>query len=323
MQVIIPYAGTQSLHSDKQVSDIHLPNLNRLLARMYLSHSDTGSAESYSPPHERALARLHGLPSTDGYIPWAAEHAVSLGLPKALTTAWCFVTLCHCTVGLNDVQLQNPDLLQVTESESHTLLNDMQAYFAEDGLALYALADIPHTWLVCGEPLRGMRSVSLDRVIGKNINQWQATGNIITKLHRLQNEMQMLLYTHCVNTARDRSKTANINSLWFHGSGELAAAQTSIANTKVLAPRNLADAVFSGDAQAWVVAWNELDASVCADLLNRVNADEPITLTLCGEQNAISYALRPNSIMNQIRNISISVFGLKSAYSLPKVLFNL
>ncbi|HMS26149.1 MAG TPA: phosphoglycerate mutase [Burkholderiaceae bacterium] len=322
MHILIPYASAASPDTDKWVQTVRLPNLNRLLATMRLSHSDVGTEDTYSPPHERALARLQGLPASDGYIPWAAQRAATLGLATAHGAPWCFVTLCHCIVGMNDVQMQNPDLLQITESESQSLFAAMQPFFAEDGLLLHRLDDVPGTFLVNGEPLRGTCTASLDRVIGKNINQWQASGTNSAKLHRLQNEMQMLLYTHSVNAARDRSKAANINSLWFHGNGELAApAQTAHAN--VVMPRNLANAAFNDDWMAWTMAWKELDATICADLRHRTNTGEPVTLTLCGERSARSYEIRPKSIINQLTRTFTNVFGLNPAYSLPKVLLNL
>ena len=325
MHILIPFAAATSPDTDKWVQTVRLPNLNRLLATMVVSHSDVETAESYSPPHERALARLQGLPTTDGCIPWAAERAICLGLPNAQSTAWSFITLCHAQVTMNDVQLQNPELLQVTEAESETLLSDMQPYFAEDGLALHALTDLPNTWLVSGEPLRGMHTASLDRVIGKNIDAWQAKGEHSSKIHRLQNEMQMLLYTHKVNIARDRSKQLNINSIWFHGSGENCQTNPNEKNSmlQVLMLRNLANAAFDQDWHAWATAWQELDATVGADLLTRANNGEPVSLTLCGEHTALRYETKPASALARTIDKVKSFLDLKPSYLLPKVLFNL
>ncbi|HOZ67484.1 MAG TPA: hypothetical protein PLH13_08630, partial [Burkholderiaceae bacterium] len=60
MHILIPFAAATSPDTDKWVQTVRLPNLNRLLATMVVSHSDVETAESYSPPHERALARLQG-----------------------------------------------------------------------------------------------------------------------------------------------------------------------------------------------------------------------------------------------------------------------
>ncbi len=325
MHILIPFAAATSPDTDKWVQTVRLPNLNRLLATMRLSHSDVGAAESFSPPHERALARLQGLPTTDGCIPWAAERAICLGLPNAQSTSWSFITLCNAQVGMNDVQLQNPELLQVTEAESAALLSDMLPYFAEDGMALHALTDLPNTWLVSGEPLRGMHTASLDRVIGKNIDAWQTKGEQSSKIHRLQNEMQMLLYTHKVNNFRDRAKKPNINSIWFHDSGESCHANPNEKNSmpQVLMLRNLANAAFNQDWHAWATAWQELDATVGADLLTRANNGEPVSLTLCGEHTALSFEPKPASALARTIDKVKSFLGLKSAYLLPKMLFNL
>ncbi len=323
--LLIPLAATSSPEAAKHVQALRLPNLNQLLATLTLSHSDMGTAESFSPPHERALARLQDLPVTDGYIPWAAQKATALALPNAQTTAWSFVTLCQCTVGMNDVQLQNPALLRVTEGESQTLLRDMQPYFAEDGLTLHALANLPNTWLVSGKPLRDMRTASIDRVIGKNVDTWQTKGAESEKIHRLQNEMQMLLYTHKVNDARDREKLTNINSIWFHGSGEWPQTNpnATISMPKVLMPRSLANAAFEQDWQAWATAWEELDATLCADMLQRANSGESVCLTLCGQRHAQSYTLQPKTLTTRLSAKVLSFLGIQPAYLLPKKLLNL
>ena len=113
--------------------------------------------------------------------------------------------------------MEDPDVLQVSEAESRQLLADMTPYFAEDGLTLHFVNPLePALWLCCGEPLHDVRTASLDRVIGKDLSDWQpAQWRVAAKLRRLQNEMQMMLYTHTVNDARSRARTAAINSIWL------------------------------------------------------------------------------------------------------------
>jgi hypothetical protein len=319
--VLIPFAAVSSEAAAKILLDLKLPNLRELLTTLTLVDSDMGFEDSFSPPHERALARLQGWPVVDGYIPWAAQEAAQLGLKNADSAVWGWVSLCNYFVGTGSMTLENPALLQVTEEESRQLFHDMQPYFAEDGIALHYVA--PSRWLATGEPLKNIPTASLDRIIGRDLDAWQPEGQPAAKLRRLQNEMQMLLYTHTVNDARSRSKLAAINSIWFHGTGELVGLKPQVStnlNLNINTPKGLADAALREDWSAWVKAWEQLDATLCADLLKSAQMGEPVSLTLCGERSALSYELRPKSTLERLKGSFRGIFGLQPAYLLPKKL---
>jgi hypothetical protein len=327
--LLIPFASLSACVSSeaaaKYLQGLKLPHLRQVLDALTLVDSDIGVEESFSPPHERALARALGLPVVDGCIPWAAQEAVALGLEGAQTLPWGFVTLCHADVGTSSMVLQNPDDLQVTEAESRQLLQAMQPYFAEDGLALHYLE--PTRWLCCGEALRGVRTASLDRVLSTGLDvdlaAWQPQGAQASKLRRLQNEMQMLLYTHTVNDIRSRTQVAAINSIFFHGTGDLLEASPQVSTNIKLSinmPRTLADAALKEDWPAWAQAWAQLDATFCAALLQRIQAGEVVVLTLCGERSALRYESRQKTVLQQIKSGFRGVLGMKPAYLLPKQL---
>jgi hypothetical protein len=317
MHLLIPFATVSSEAATKYLQDLKLPNLRQLLSTLTLVDSDIGTEDSFSPPHERALARAQGLHVVDGYIPWAAQRAMALGLENAPALPWSFVTLCHSVVGNGSMTMEDPDQLQVSEIESRQLLADMTPYFAEDGLTLHYLE--PALWLCSGESLRDVRTASLDRVIGQDLATWQPAQGESAKLRRLQNEMQMLLYTHTVNDVRNRARVAVINSIWLHGTGELTVLQPQVS-TNIDMPRSLADAALKEDWSAWVKAWEQLDVTACADLLKRVQTGESVVLTLCGERSALRYENRPKTVLQQIKSVFRGIFGVKPAYLLPKQL---
>ena len=318
--LLIPFSAVSSEAAAKHLQDLKLPHLRQLLDTLTLVDSDIGSDESFSPPHERALAKAHSLPVVDGYIPWAAQEAAKLGLKDADSVAWGWVSLCNYFVGTGSMTLEDPAQLRVTEAESRQLLTDMTPYFVEDGITLHYVE--PTRWLAAGAPLQSIPTASLDRVVGRNLDAWQPEGGPpgkAAKLRRLQNEMQMLLYTHTVNDARNRARAAVINSIWLHGTGELAISVEEVS-TNISTPRSLADAAFREDWAAWAQAWQALDATVCADVLKRVQAGEPVTLTLCGERSALTYELRPKSGLERLKSSFRGIFGLQPAYLLPEQL---
>jgi hypothetical protein len=321
MQLIIPFASVLSETAAKHLQALNLPNIRQLLDTLTLVDSDIGTEESFSPPHERALAKVQGLLVVDGYIPWAAQKAAELGLKEANSAVWGWVALCNNFVGTGSMTMEDPALLQVTEAESRQLFKDMQLYFAEDGITLQYVE--PSQWLVSGEPLRDVRTASLDRVIGKDLSDWQPAQGESAKLRRLQNEMQMMLYTHTVNDARYSAKTTAINSIWIHGTGQLTGLKPQVSaniDINISMPRSLADAALREDWPAWVKSWEQLDATVCADLLKRVQAGEPVTLTLCGECSALTYECRPKSAFERIKSSFRGILGMQPAYLLPKML---
>jgi hypothetical protein len=326
--LLIPFSSVSSAVSSETATklqqDLKLPNLRLLLDKLTLVDSDIGTEESFSPPHERVLARAQGLPNVDGSIPWAAQKAIHLGLEHAQSKPWSFVSLCHGVVGMGNMSMEDPAQLLVTEAESRQLLADMTPYFAEDGLTLHFVSPLESSrWLCSGESFRGVRTASLDRVIGKDLADWQPAHGESSKLRRLQNEMQMMLYTHTVNDARSRAQTVAINSIWLHGAGDLLMVSAQVSTnitTKLTVPRSLADAAMKEDWPTWAKAWEQLDATACADLLRRVQDAEPVVLTLCGERSALRYELRPKSALKLLKDSFKSILGLHQAYLLPKVL---
>jgi hypothetical protein len=69
-----------------------------------------------------------------------------------------------------------------------------------------------------------------------------------------------------------------------------------------------------------VKAWQQLDATLCADLLKLAQAGEPVTLTLCGERSALRYELQQKSAMERIKASFRGILTLQPAYLLPKQL---
>lgn len=310
MHLLIPFAFCSSQACQAALRDLKLPHLENLLARLTPVALDAGGDDTLSPPHERALAQALGLTAGDGQIPWAAWQAASSG-GAALTAspgeAWGFITPCHWQVNQAHITLSHPDAPDLQEDESRILLAAMRPYFEEDGIEL--LYDHPTRWLARGEVFRDLATASLDRVVGRDIRHWIPSAPQSATLRRLQNEMQMLLYTHPVNDARAARGLLPVNSFWVSGTGALHAAPVVPPDTPVV-PRRLADAALRDDGAAWRDAWRQTDATECAALLCALEQPGPpgrATLTLCGERKAQTYAAARRGVLTRINDI----FGRK------------
>lgn len=267
-----------------------LPKLEALLSRLTLVHEDTQEDSTRSPPHERALAEALGIPAADGCIPWAALEARHAGLgTTGLGDAWGLATLCHWQVGIDDVVLGDPAAIEIEAAESAALLAAARPFFEEDGIALHATAT-PGRWLACGKVFDGLATASIDRAIGYPISQWSPLSDDARALRRLQNEMQMLLYTERVNDERASRGVPAINSFWLSGTGSLPA---SLAVRE--APRvadGLRAPALRDDGASWAAAWQALDAGPVAELLAAYTQGAEVRLTLCGDRGARRFEVR-------------------------------
>jgi hypothetical protein len=297
--LIIPYAASRSPMGREALAQLNLPHLQRWLNMLtrVRTQADDPDHPSLDMPHERALGQALQLPDTDGAWPWAAlSNETATDAPQA------FFSPCHWQIGMDQVVMRHPAELQLTETESQALLAAMQPFFAEDGLTVRYMT--PTQWHVQGELLRGLRSASMDRVIGMNLNPWLPKNDAAQAVRRLQSEMQMLLYNHPVNDARSAQRQLTVNSFWVHGAGVLIA-PTHLHNPRLPSPHMalaLREPALREDASRWLAAWHELDATVCAEWLSRAETQK-VLLTLCSEHAAHTYTNPPLNLLQRAKRL--------------------
>ena len=278
-------------------------HLGQLLQGMKLTGTDAQEANTLSPPHERALAHALGLAdhaTLDGLLPWAASNAAEQ-FPASHDKTWAWITPCHWAMGHLHATLTDPAALALREDESRDLLAIMQPYFETDGVTLHYLA--PERWLAEGELFRGLPTASLDRVLARDVDAWLPDALQAAPLRRLQNEMQMLLYTHPFNDERDARRQLRVNSFWVSGTGDLPSSDTRPSSPEISAPRHLADAVFKQDWAGYARAWETLDAGEVRRLLERQRAGESVCLTLCSERSAQTFASQRLSLRTRFLSL--------------------
>jgi len=294
MHLLIPFAFCSSEGCASALRALRLPHLEKLLARLAPKPLDAGDEFSLSPPHERALARALGLPVTDGLIPWAA-------LDQATGDGWGFVTPCHWQVATNQITMGQLPLPDFTANESQAFLAAMKPYFAEDGIALHF--DSPNRWRACGAMLKDLPTASLDRVAGRNLENWIPRSAQAVHLRRLQNEMQMLLYTHPVNEAREARRVPVVNSFWLSGTGSLPRDRATPTPMPPTVVNTLHDAALQENWPAWAQAWQALDATECAALLTQLDQGQGGQLTLCGERHAQTFTAQAQTLVTRFMNL--------------------
>jgi len=302
--LLIPYAASRADGAQQALQGLALPHLDRLLARLSPTHTSPGEETSLTPPHERALAQALGLTTDDGRTPWAAWHRLQQGQPPGPTPgdqAWAFITPCQWQVTTDHITLHDPATLGLDEAASRALLAILAPWFAEDGITLHY--DQPTRWLASSPLFATLATASLERVQGRDVRAWMPDAREARTLHRLQSEMQMLLYTHPFNDARTAQGQRAVNAFWVHGTGALPPGMAAPAQ-----PPQVADALrapaLREDWRAWATAWAQLDAGPVAELLRHAESGTPVQLTLCGERNALAFGnSAPRGLVQRIQSL--------------------
>jgi hypothetical protein len=295
MHLMIPFAGTVSDAGRQALQSLALPRLDRLLARLQRSARVGSDAFSPNPPHEQALAAALGWPAgPDTALPFAARQAATLGLDAS--QPWGLLTPVHLHVGTEQVSLTPPAALQLDEAVSRAVLDAVRELFESEGFTLHWAA--PLQWLATHPLFDGLATASLDRVTGRNVDPWLPDQRHARLLRRLQNEVQMLLYTHPLNDAREAAGLPTVNSVWFSGCGRLpagaAASPAPVVDDRLRAP------ALGEDWTAWADAWRALDAGPIADFDAAATPGSGAVLTLCGERFADSFVPTPVGLWQKL-----------------------
>jgi hypothetical protein len=282
--LIVPFAGASNEAARQALHGLALPNLERLLARLSPTWRDGSDEFSLSPPHERALARCLGWPACpDGGWPLAARLAGVVDPPGApADAAWGLLTPVHLHVGTEQVSMTDPAALQLDAAASREWLAIVRPLFDTEGFTLHWAG--PLQWLATHELFDGLATASIDRVIGRNIDPWLPDQRAARLVRRLQNEVQMLLYTHPLNDAREAAGLPTLNSFWLSGCGRALPAPPGHTEPRWLDA--LRGPALNEDWTAWREAWAALDAGPLAEAARLAL---PPPLLLCGERQVQAF----------------------------------
>ena len=293
MHLLIPFASGLSDAASHVLRDLALPNLAQLLGRLSLVRRDDADAYTMSPPHERALAAAFGWRGADGSLPFAAQAAARDGIEVG-ELAWGLVTPSHWHVGRDHITLTDPAALNLGEAESRAAFDAVRELFESAGFRFEWGAAA--RWYAAHDSLADLPCASLDRAIGRNVEHWLRGGDAIDAplkmVRRLQSELQLLLYPHPLNDAREQRGALTLNSFWLSACGrrQPEAGAAVDLNDSLRAP------LLAEDWVAWAEAWRALDAGPLAQLLAAARERQPVALTLCGERNAHRFESAPRSL---------------------------
>lgn len=230
MLLLIPHLFPSSRLLDIAAQDLRLPALETLLARGSLQPcSDEGL--------EAVLCVALGIERQQDWplapITLEADGGV------AGNTYWLRADPVHLQVMRDRIVLTDSAELNVSRQEADALTAAIGRHFGE------ALSPIPHhpqRWAVSFPLAPGLVTTPLSVAIGRAIEPLMPQGDDAPRFRSLLNELQMLLFEHPVNQAREARGELPINSLWLWGGGH-----------KRSAPKT-SPAVYTSDNEAHALA---------------------------------------------------------------------
>jgi hypothetical protein len=296
MHWIVPFAASLSEPCQhvlpRLAADDALPHLRRLLSRLQEVRRIEGDEYALSMPHERVLGRAMAWPDSadaDGRLPWASWWAAQDGVALAPDQSWGLLSPGHWLMGRDHLTLLDPATLGLSEAESRTVFGAIGPLFEEDGWTL--LWGSAQRWYAAHPSLAGLPTASLDRVIGRNPDVWLTDHTEARTVRRLQSEVQMLLYQHPINDAREAQGLATVNSFWLSGCGTVPACTTLPPEVTLI--DTLRAPMLADDMASWLEAWAQVDATALRAACEALDAGQSVEVTLCGERHAVTFAPAP------------------------------
>lgn len=186
---------------------LELPALTTLLARGRKLPLAAVSAEAW-------LCNLFGL---DGDNPPLAPLTLALDGGDAGNSYWLRADPVHLSVMRDQLMLVTSDAFSLSQQEAHELTDALNRHFADDGLLFYPLH--PARWYLRFDNAPQLTTTPPEAVAGKHIDPYLPKGQDGLKWHAWYNEIQMLLFSHPTNQAREERGETAVNSIWVWGGG--------------------------------------------------------------------------------------------------------
>ena len=159
----------------------------------------------------KKIASLFTKPETNAAQAWQVEG------DGASHSFWMYSTPVNMQLGRDSYFLTDPASVTISDEESVALVASLNAHFEGFGYAFYFVNGI---WFLGLDRAPNITTTTIDSVKNQDIANHLPKGEGALEWNKLQNEIQMLLFSHPVNQAREQNGVPIINSLWCYGLGK-------------------------------------------------------------------------------------------------------
>jgi hypothetical protein len=227
---------------------------------------------------------------------------------------WLRADPVHLRIQRDEMFLFNSQAAPLQQDEADALCATLNLHFKPDGL-LFIAAE-PDRWYIKLDREPALTTTMLDQASGNSIDALMPAGAESPLWRQRMNEVQMLLFEHPVNVARESRRELPINSVWFWGGGFMpqtihsdytqvisdeifsrGLAQAARVDVQTLSPNNLLlpshrnnkklniinklnNAMLYGDLAKWRDAHEQLDAEYFVPLLAALKSGAMNLLTI-------------------------------------------
>ncbi len=177
-----------------------------------------GQVRHLESPLEALICQQYGLQSMPDY-PIAAMCAALDGL-DVVDTFWLRADPVHLVLQRDCFSLDESVPLLVDATHAQSMVASLNQHFNQDGLTF--LIGHSGAWYLRTEQALDIKTSLPSVVAGKNIHQFMPQGLDSSKLLAVLNEVQMLLFEHPANEARESVGELAVNSIWLSGGGKIS-----------------------------------------------------------------------------------------------------
>ncbi len=155
---------------------------------------------------------IYGQDFYDKELSLAENHAKKLGLP--IEHNYMLLEPTNLRADRDRLLIAESDILQLNESESLQLVSVLNQHFNQDDIYFNYISE--HLWLAqLPFSVKHFKTCPIIDIIGCNIDEYLPSGDNYLLLHRILNEVQMLLHNFELDAKREEEGLVAVNSVWF------------------------------------------------------------------------------------------------------------
>lgn len=131
---------------------------------------------------------------------------------------WLYAVPVHLVLQRDTFSMSAPVPLPLDQAEIDTLTGALNKHFEAEGLKFFWHENY---WFLRLASNPNIQTNSPENATNKDIDAFLPTGEGAIHWAAFVNELQMLLFTHPVNQAREAKNLPTVNSIWCYGGGSL------------------------------------------------------------------------------------------------------
>ena len=141
---------------------------------------------------------------------------------QALSGYWLYAAPVHLVLQRDSFSLGAPAPLPLEIDEIQAFTTTLNQHFNQDvGADKLQFFWHENTWFLRLDANPAIQTSAPQAAVNKDINAFLPTGNGAAQWAKFSNEIQMLLFEHPVNLAREANNMQTVNSIWCYGGGQI------------------------------------------------------------------------------------------------------